>query len=89
MARGKTQTLNGFSKTHFSRTRVEFPLARMRRFLKKSLYAERVTEEAAVYLAAVLESVTADVIDLAGEAARNHKEAYIKPNHLPFSSPPS
>lgn len=77
---------DGFSKSHCRRERVEFPVDRIHRFLIKGNETKRVSTGAAVYLAAVLESVVADVIALAGENVRDKKYKEIKEKDLPFSS---
>ena len=61
---------------------IQFPVGRVLRHLKKGLYAPRVSEHAAVYLAAVLEYMAAELFELAGNAARDNKKTRIIPRHV-------
>lgn len=69
-----------FSKS--KRSGITFPVGRVQRFLKNGHYSERVGAGAAVYLSSVLEYLTAEILELAGNAARDNKKARITPRHL-------
>ncbi|XP_053307569.1 histone H2AX-like [Spea bombifrons] len=70
------------AKTRSSRAGLQFPVGRVHRLLRKGNYAERVGAGAPVYLAAVLEYLTAEILELAGNAARDNKKSRIIPRHL-------
>ena len=72
----------GTSKTRSSRAGLQFPVGRIHRKLRKGNFAERVGAGAPVYLAAVLEYLAAEVLELAGNAARDNKKSRIIPRHL-------
>ena len=65
-----------------SKAGLQFPVGRIARFMKQGRYAERVGAGAPVYLAAVLEYLAAEVLELAGNAARDNKKTRIIPRHL-------
>ncbi|KAH6559486.1 hypothetical protein KP509_1Z006200 [Ceratopteris richardii] len=78
--RGKVAKKKGVSKT--VKAGLQFPVGRLARYLKKGRYAKRVGSGAPVYLAAVLEYLAAEVLELAGNAARDNKKNRIIPRHI-------
>uniref|UniRef100_A0A0L8GSZ5 Histone H4 n=1 Tax=Octopus bimaculoides TaxID=37653 RepID=A0A0L8GSZ5_OCTBM len=80
--RGKGGKVKGKSKTRSSRAGLQFPVGRIHRLLRKGNYAQRVGAGAPVYLAAVMEYLAAEVLELAGNAARDNKKSRIIPRHL-------
>ena len=70
------------AKSRSSRAGLQFPVGRVHRHLKKGSYGARVGAGAPVYLAAVLEYLAAEILELAGNAARDNKKTRISPRHL-------
>ena len=65
-----------------TRAGLQFPVGRIHRLLRRGNYAKRIGSGAPVYLAAVMEYLTAEILELAGNAARDNKKARINPRHL-------
>ncbi|XP_066233422.1 histone H2A.J-like [Saccopteryx leptura] len=70
------------AKSRSSRAGLQFPVGRVHRLLRKGNYAERVGAGAPVYMAVVLEYLTAEILELAGNATRDNKKTRIIPRHL-------
>ncbi|CAF2062595.1 unnamed protein product [Rotaria magnacalcarata] len=81
MSSNKSKTKDK-QKTRSSRAGLTFPVGRVHRYLKQGSYGERIGEGAPVYLAAVLEYLTAEILELAGNAARDNEKKRIIPRHL-------
>ncbi|CAD6956153.1 unnamed protein product [Tilletia caries] len=74
---GKAGETASKSTTRSARAGLQFPVGRIHRVLRNGNYCQRV-----VYLPAVLEYLTAEILELAGNAARDNKKARIIPRHL-------
>ena len=80
--RGKGKSSASRPVSRSSKAGLQFPVGRIARFLKAGRYAERVGAGAPVYLAAVLEYLAAEVLELAGNAAKDNKKTRIVPRHI-------
>lgn len=80
--RGKGKATGVRTKSRSSRAGLQFPVGRIHRHLRKGNYASRIGAGAPVYLAAVLEYLSAEILELAGNAARDNKKSRIVPRHL-------
>ncbi len=80
--RGGKGKKSGGGKGKSGRAGLQFPVGRIGRFLKKGRFAKRVGGGAPVYLAAVLEYLVAETLELAGNAARDTKRMRIIPRAI-------
>ena len=80
--KGGAKMAKSKSKTRSTRAGLQFPVGRIHRLLRKGHYAERIGAGAPVYLAAVMEYLAAEVLELAGNAARDNKKSRIIPRHF-------
>jgi len=79
---GKGKAAGGKSQSRSARAGLQFPVGRISRLLRRGRYSSRVGGGAPVYLAAVLEYLCAEILELAGNAARDNKRTRITPRHI-------
>ena len=79
-SRGKTTMTSKTSRSQ--KAGLQFPVGRISRFMKKGKFADRIGYGAPVYLSAVLEYLAAEVLELAGNAAKDYKKTRIIPRYI-------
>jgi histone H2A len=72
----------GKKTTSSAKAGLQFPVGRMARYMRKQRVASRIGAGAPVYLAAVLEYLAAEILELAGNAAKDNKKSRIVPRHI-------
>ena len=77
---GKASVVRQVSRS--AKAGLQFPVGRIARFFKQGRHAERVGAGAPVYAAAVLEYLAAEILELAGNAAKDNKKNRIVPRHI-------
>jgi len=77
--RGQTKTQRISLAT---RAGTIFPVGRIRRYLKTCTFQQRIAIGAPIYQAAVMEYLSAEILELAGNAARDNKRSRITPRHI-------
>nr|XP_057934357.1 core histone macro-H2A.2 [Doryrhamphus excisus] len=79
-ARGGKKRATKLSRS--ARAGVIFPVGRMMRYLRTGTHKYRIGMGAPVYMAAVIEYLAAEILELAGNAARDNKKGRITPRHI-------
>ena len=83
-AKGKAKGKSSGSKqvSRSSRAGLHFPVGRIATMLKKGRYAERVGIGAPIFLAAVLEYLVAELLEVSVMVVRENKKNRIIPRHI-------
>ena len=69
----------GKSTSSSAKAGLQFPVGRMRRYLRNGRYAARIGAGAPVYMAAVMEYLVAEILELSGNAAKETHNYYNDP----------
>ena len=73
----KAKAMSGSARAH-----TLFPVGRLNRLVKHGRYSERVSSSAGVFLAGMLEYLTAEILEVAGNVCHQGKKKTIAPKHL-------
>ncbi len=79
---GRGKKGSGKATSRSAKAGLQFPVGRVARYLRKGGYSTRIGAGAPVYMAAVLEYLAAEILELAGNAARDNKKNRIVPRHI-------
>ena len=79
---GRGKSAGGKSTSRSAKAGLQFPVGRVARYMRNQRLASRLGGGAPVYMAAVLEYLAAEILELAGNAARDNKRARIIPRHV-------
>ena len=79
-AKGSAKKAKGSSRS--AKAGLQFPVTRTERVMTEYSAADRKSAGAAVYLTAVIEYLTAELLELAGNAAKDYKKKRITPRHI-------
>lgn len=69
-------------RTRSQRAGLKFPVARVHRQLRSGNYGDRIGAGASIYLTAVMEYVTTEILELAGNHALDMRKKRIIPQHV-------
>src|SRR5688572_29589847 len=69
-----------------TRAGLVFPVGRIASYMRKARPNGRIGGAAPVYMAAVAEYLVAELIELAGNVARDHKKSRIVPRHIQLAA---
>ena len=80
-SRRKSAT-KGKSVSASARAGTLFPVGRLNRLLKHGRYSQRQSSTAGAFMSGVLEYLTAEIVELAGNICEQHKKKTIAPKHI-------
>jgi len=77
-----SKTVKSKNTTKTQKAGLTFPVGRIGRFLKNGRYAKRVGAKAPIALAATLEYLISEIIELSGNLVKESKKTRITPRHI-------
>ncbi|KAI5651957.1 core histone h2A/H2B/H3/H4 domain-containing protein [Phthorimaea operculella] len=78
----KMQTQRAKPKSRSARAGLVFPVGRVHKFMRKGNFAPRVGGGASVYLAAAIEYLCVEILELAAKAASDNNRGRVSPRHI-------
>ena len=69
-------------RSQSSKAGLVLPVGRLKRYLKNNDYSDRVGKGAPIYLAAVLEYLCAEILELAGNVTKDLKKKTMNVRHI-------
>jgi len=79
---GKGKVSGSGTLTRSKRAGLQFPVGRVARYMRQGGFAQRIGGASPVYLAAVLEYLCAELLELGGNAAKDNNKQRIVPRHI-------
>ena len=80
--RGRGRVAGQVAISGSTRAGLIFPVGRCSRKIRQGRFAKRVSVGAGCFMAGVLEYLTMEILDLAGQCAAEAKKKQIKPRHM-------
>lgn len=68
-----------------NKANVYFPVSRIKRYLKNRIAGKRISDYSAIYLAAVLEYLVAEVLEVSGNVTKYMNKKIITPRHIKYA----
>ncbi|CAF1433614.1 unnamed protein product [Adineta ricciae] len=81
-AQNKSKSTNGRRTSRSQQSGLLFPVSRVENRLREGRYASRISPQAAIHLAGVLEYLVAETLELAGDMCRQSKRKRIIPRDI-------
>jgi len=68
--------------TKSTKAGLHFPVSRIAKYMKEGRFGNRLGKGAPIYLTAVLEYLSAEILELAGNTAKNHNKNRVIPKYV-------